>query len=144
MTDTFVPMNDLEKKLLAAHQGEIQTQQFLDELINEQVFMPILEKSDIGGLQTSQSAHPLTLQTEDGLNVIIAFSSPDRAKAFVKDFPGYGGGLLTEFYWILERLGGEVGVSINPDNEMGIDLEPDMVADMARKHAEASGDKGDS
>ena len=138
MVASFIPMNELEQKLLAAHNGEITTPQFLDELLNEQVFMPILEKSNIGGLQTSQSAHPLTLQTEDGLDVIIAFSSPDRAKEFVKDYPGYGGGLLTEFSWILERVKEQVGVSINPDHEMGIDLEPDMVADMARKHAEAS------
>lgn len=137
MTESFVPMNTLEEKLLATHQGEIQTQQLLDELPGEQVFMPILEKSDIGGLQTSKSAHPLTLQTEDGLDVIIAFSSPDRAKAFVKDFPGYGGGLLTEFSWILEHLNGRVGVSINPDHELGIDLDPEMMEELARKHAAA-------
>lgn len=138
MTESFVPMNELEEKLLATHQGELQTQQFLDALLGEQVFMPILEKSDIGGLQTSKSAHPLTLQTEDGLDVIIAFSSPERAKTFVKDFPGYGGGLLTEFSWILEHLSGRVGVSINPDHEMGIDLDPEMMDELARKHAAAN------
>ncbi len=42
-------------------------------------------------------------------------------------YPGYDGGLLTEFNWILERTGSGIGISINPDWPVGIDLEPEMV-----------------
>ena len=46
---------------------------------------------------------------------------------FVRDFPGYEGGLLAEFSWVLERTGSGVGISINPNWPVGMDLEPEMV-----------------
>jgi hypothetical protein len=58
---------------------------------------------------------------------LILFTSPERSKVFLQDFPEYDGGLLAEFKWILERTGSGIGVSINPDWPVGIDLEPDML-----------------
>jgi hypothetical protein len=70
---------------------------------------------------------PLTVRAEDNTEVLILFTSPERAKEFVGDYPGYDGGLLAEFTWILERTGSGIGISINPDWPVGIDLEPEMV-----------------
>ena len=70
---------------------------------------------------------PLTLKTEDGFEILILFTSPERAKVFLQDYPGYEGGLLAGFRWVLERTGTGVGVSINPDWPVGIDMEPEMV-----------------
>ena len=58
---------------------------------------------------------------------LILFTSPERAKTFVQDYPGYEGGLLAEFRWVLERTGSGVGVSINPNWPVGMDMEPEMV-----------------
>ena len=60
-------------------------------------------------------------------------TSPDRAKSFLSDHPDYKGGLLTEFKWVLEKLGVGYGITINPDGELGMDLEPGMV-DQLRKN----------
>jgi hypothetical protein len=59
--------------------------------------------------------------------VLVLFTSPERAKGFLQEFPAYSGGLLTEFSWILSRIGSGVAVSINPGMEFGIDLDPHTV-----------------
>ncbi len=130
MSDTFQPRNDLEEKLVATHEGRMAQDGFVKALMEEQVFMPVLDDSTgIQGLQKSSKAQPLTLQEEGGTQVLILFSSPDRAKPFVQNFPGYEkGGLLTDFSWIVERIGSGVGIALNPGWEMGMDFEPDMVA----------------
>lgn len=129
--DAFEPKNELEKKLLAAQEGQIPGHEFMDALLASEVFMPILDKHGIGGLQDSTRATPLTVPTEDGPEVLILFTSPERARDFVRDFPGYGGGLLAEFKWVLEKVGVGVGICLNPGHAAGIDIEPETVRQLA-------------
>lgn len=129
-------MNDAEALLLKAQAGELDSDTFMQQLMETQLFMPIYEKHQIGGLQpnTSDQAIPLTLDDDAGNKVLILFTSPERAKNFVKEFPGYGGGLLAEFKWIVEKVGTGYSISINPDHELGIDLEVGMIAGSAALH----------
>ena len=94
--------------------------------------MPVYEKHQIGGLQSNDKAQPLKLKTDDGDEVLVLFTSPERSKAFVKDFPGYGGGLVADFTWILEKLGIGYGISLNPGLEVGIDFQAEDVAQIAQ------------
>ncbi len=127
--------NELEKKLLDAQEGRIPPQAFIDALMASEVFMPVYEKHQIGGFASSNKAQPLTLKDEDsGEDILILFTSPDRAKGFVKDYPGYGGGLVTEFTWVLEKLGVGFAIALNPGHELGIDLEAGTVAQLVGKH----------
>lgn len=137
MSEAFEPRNDLEHKLMATHEGRMAQEAFVKELLAEQVFMPVLDDdTGVQGLQRSSKARPLTLQEEGGADVLILFTSPERAKPFVQHFPGYEkGGLLTEFSWVIERIGDGIGIAINPGWDVGIDFEPDMVAAMARDGA---------
>ncbi len=122
-------MNTAEELLLKAQNGELDSEAFIQQLMEVTLFMPIYEKHQIGGLQptSSDQATPLTLDDDSGQKVLILFTSPERAKAFVRDFPGYGGGLLAEFKWILEKIGVGYNISINPDHDLGIDLEVGML-----------------
>ena len=95
--------------------------------MDTQVFMPVKDSIGIEGFTGSDKAVPLTLKAEEGVEVLILFTSPERAKTFVQDYPGYEGGLLAEFRWVLERTGSGVGVSINPNWPVGMDMEPEMV-----------------
>jgi hypothetical protein len=128
---SFIAENDLEKKLIQAQNGEMSVEQFLRDLLVMQVFMPILEKHDIGGFQNSKQAIPLSVKDEQG-EMIILFTSPERAKEFVKDYPGYGGGLLEDFNWIIEKIGGGYGVILNPGYEVGLELEADMIEQLGQ------------
>ena len=126
----FTPRNDLEKNLLAAQNGEIAGEQFMQELMGSQVYMPIFEKSgnEIANIQLDSKATPLSIKSDSGEEFLILFTSPERSTEFVKDHPGYGeGGLLAEFTWILEKMGVGFGISLNPDQPVGLDLEPEAI-----------------
>ncbi len=123
----FTPHNDLERQLIAAQDGRIGPEELIDTLMRSEVFMPVYEKHQIGGLQVSSQAKPLILSSDDGEELLVLFTSPERAKAFVADYPGYGGGLVTEFTWVLEKLGVGYGISLNPGLEIGMELEAHAV-----------------
>ena len=130
MTEEFEPRNDLEKSLLDAQEGLIPGEQFMQVLLESQVYMPIFEKQGdaIGNIQLDNKAKPLSVKDESGEEFLILFTSPERAPEFVKDYPGYDdGGLLAEFSWILKKMGVGFGISLNPNWPVGIDLEPEIV-----------------
>lgn len=124
-----LPKNDLETLLTELHAGSIDPEAFGERLLDLQVFMPVKdEKHAIAGFQRSTQAEPLILEADDGTAVLVLFSSPERAKNFMSDFPGYSGGLLTEFSWVLRRMAEDVGIALNPDMELGMDFDTDMIA----------------
>jgi hypothetical protein len=127
MPETFEARNELEQKLVTAQEGRLSSEEFMKYLLDTQVFMPVKDSIGIEGFTGSDKAIPLTLKTEDDIETLILFTSPDRAKTFVQDFPGFEGGLLVEFKWVLERTGSDVGISINPNWPVGMDMEPEMV-----------------
>ena len=127
MHDSFDARNELEKNLMAAQEGQMAGDAFMQYLMDTQVFMPVKDAIGIEGFTSSDKAVPLTLKSEDNVEILILFTSPERAKTFVQDYPGYEGGLLAEFSWVLERTGSGIGISINPNWPVGMDLEPEMV-----------------
>lgn len=132
MTAAFEPKSGLEQKLMEAQEGRIPPQEFINTLMGSEVFMPVYEKQQIGGFAASKQAKPLTLQDEEsGGQVLVLFTNPERAKPFVKDYPGYEGGLVAEFTWVLEKLGVGYGIALNPGHEIGIDLEAETLQQLA-------------
>lgn len=127
MQEPFESRNELEEKLMAAQEGQLPGNEFMHYLMDTQVFIPVKDSIGIEGFTASDKAVPLTLKAEDDMETLILFSSPERAKVFLQDYPGYEGGLLVEFKWVLERAGTGIGISINPDWPVGMDLEPEMV-----------------
>ncbi len=123
----FVAKTDLERKLEALHEGTISEAEFLRELGNAEIFMPIQDESK-SGIQLNTSAKPLVVEDESGVPVMLLFTTPERAKPIVQEFPGFGGGLLTEFKWVLEKMTDTAGISLNPGWEIGYDIEPQTVA----------------
>ncbi len=128
----YAPRNEVERLLIAMNDGGSEPENFARELIAQQIFIPIKdEKHQIAGFQLSTKAQPLVIEDEEGNRVLIAFTAPERARDFIAEFPGHGGGLLTEVSWILRRIGADMGLSINPGQELGFDFDPDMVAMLA-------------
>ena len=87
MHDTFAARNELEQQLLEAQEGRLTSEDFMHYLMETQVFMPVKDSIGIAGFTSSDKAMPLTLRAEDNTEVLILFTSPDRAKEFLKDFP---------------------------------------------------------
>jgi hypothetical protein len=124
--------NELEKKLLAAINGELPGEDFMNELLTQQIFIPIKDDRDSGipGFQLTNKATPLVVQDETGRNTLVLFTSPDRAKEFLVDVPGYSGGLLADFSWIVERMEPGFAIAVNPGLELGMDIDPEDVTQM--------------
>ncbi len=126
--EPFDPRNHLEQQLVAAQEGSIPGDDFMQYLLTAQLFMPVQdEKHAIKGFQKDDKAVPLTLESEDGVQVLVLFTSPERAKPFLEDYANFSGGILAELSWILERVGSGYGVAINPGWSVGLDMDPDMV-----------------
>ena len=139
MSQAFEPRNDLELKLQAAQEGKIDGEVFMEHLMNSQVFMPVEDRLGIGGFQGSNKITPLIIKADNGTDVLVLFTSPERAKSFVKEYPGYEGGLLGEFKWVLETTGLGHGIALNPGWEVGIDMEPEMVEHLSQRQRNPAG-----
>lgn len=124
MSEAFTPANDLERALVEAHAGRLEPEDFIGRLMASEVFMPVYESaSGQFGIQASDKARPLMLEADDGQRALVLFTSPERAKPFLKDFPDYNGGLVTEFTWILERTGVGFAILLNPGTEVELALD---------------------
>ncbi|GAB1412714.1 hypothetical protein MASR1M97_14500 [Candidatus Desulfobacillus denitrificans] len=124
--------NELEALLLDFHEGKLEPEAFARRLLDVQVFVPVKdEKHAIAGFQASTKAEPLLVDGGDGSRILLLFSAPDRAREFLAAFPGYGGGMLVEFSWLLRRMGAGISIAINPEQTPGFDLDPEMVAMVA-------------
>lgn len=136
----FEPKNELERKLLAAMEGVLEAEDFMRELLTQQVFIPIKDDQDpgIGGFQRTTRATPLVIEDEDGQVLLVLFTSPERARDFLADMPGYGGGLLADFAWIVERMAPGFAIVVNPGSEFGMDIAPEHVTQMLEMLAAAS------
>jgi len=131
MSEEFEPLNDLEKSLLAAQEEQISSDDLLNILMNSQVFMPVQdEKPALLNIQRSTSPQPLVLTAEDSTPILVLFSSPERAKEFIDDYPDFGGGILTEFTRVLEKIGRDFGIALNPGLDVGFDMEPQTVNEL--------------
>jgi hypothetical protein len=128
---TFTAQNELEKMLVSALEGGVDEADFMRQLLAAQVFMPIQdEASAIKGFQRTTKAQPLLVEDENGTQVLILFTSPGRAKEFVADHPGYGGGLLTELSWVLRKMDTPLSIALNPGFEAGFDMDVEMVTEL--------------
>ncbi len=132
MSDAIPTRNGLEALLLEFHAGTMEPEEFARRLLAAQVFIPVKdEKHAIAGFLASTRAEPLLVEDDAGNRILVLFSSPDRARGFLANLPGYGGGMLAEFSWILRRMGSGIAIAINPDQTPGFDLDPEMVAMVA-------------
>lgn len=123
--------NELEKQLHAAQLGETPSEVFMKQLLAAQIFMPVKDEPAIGGIQRSTHAQPLVVKDDSGDSALILFTSPERAIPFLEHHPEFKGGLLTEFTWILEKMDQGFGIMINPGDDLGIDIEPALVQQLA-------------
>lgn len=124
--------NALEPLLNAFQNGDIEAEEFAQRLLPLSVFMPVRdEKHQIIGFQSSTKADPLLIESDAGARFLVLFSTPERAKSFISQFPGFSGGLLTEFSWVLQRMGADIGITLNPDSDPGFDFDTEMIAMLA-------------
>lgn len=135
MTDSEA-RNELEAKVLAVQEGRITSDDLLQMLMDSQVFMPVQEaQAPVLNTQRSTRAQPLVLSSEEGTPILVLFSSPERAQPFLEDYPGFTGGMLESFKWVLQNMGDGYGIMLNPDSEVGFDMQAETVRELIQQLA---------
>lgn len=124
--------NELERKLRAAIEGELPPEDFMHELLTQQIFIPVKDDKDhgIAGFQSTTKATPLVVEDDTGQKILVLFTSPERAKDFLAGTPGYSGGLLADFSWIVARMEPGFAIAVNPGIDLGMDIAPENVTEM--------------
>jgi hypothetical protein len=87
MQETFEARNAVEEKLLSAQEGQLSSEALMDYMMDAQLFMPVKPSMPIESFTSSDKAVPLTLKADENVEVLILFTSPDRSKGFLQDFP---------------------------------------------------------
>ncbi|MBD9480963.1 SseB family protein [Pseudoxanthomonas sp. PXM02] len=130
----FSPTNSLEHALLDAQQGTGSPAAFFDQLLTSQVFV-LLDK-DIGPEgRWDPSINMCVLTNAAGGPFVAAFTAPERSTPWHEHLPQFGYGLLVSFTWLLQGLGSEVGVVINPGGSVGVELAPEAIGRLKQQVA---------
>lgn len=135
MTDTET-RNELETKILDAQKGRITSDDLLQIVMGSQVFMPVQDEiAPVHNIQRSARAQASVLTAEDGTPILALFSSPERAKPFLENFPGFTSGILESFKWVPQNMGSGYGIALNPESDVGFDMEPEIVEGLIQQLA---------
>jgi hypothetical protein len=132
----FSPVNPLEQALLDAQQGSGSPEAFFDELLRAEVFF-LLDK-EIGPEGWDPSINLCVLTNAKGGPVVAAFTAPERSDPWHERLPQFQYGMLVAFSWLLEGLGTDVGVVINPGHRVGVELAPEALDRLKQQLAGAA------
>lgn len=75
------------------------------------------------------------MTAEDDAPILALFPSPESAESFLENFPGFTGGILDSFKWMLQNMGSRYGIALNPESDVGFDLEPEIVEGLIQQLA---------
>jgi len=121
----FKPNNSLEEKLLAVYRKEIRIVDFLEILFDSQVI--ILADRDVDITIPDTNFKPLAINSPMNFNVLVAFSSIERAQEALARYPGYPCAVVVDTAWFLQRAHDNVGFALNPGWPYGFELPPDAL-----------------
>ena len=128
-TPQFVPANDLETALVDAQKGQRSVPEFFGALLRSQVYL-LLDKEIGPDGQLDPSINPCVLSNAAGAPMLAAFTAPERASGWAERLPQFAHGVLVSFPWVLLRLGPQVGVVLNPEGKVGVEIGADALAQL--------------
>ncbi len=120
-----IPLNDLEKALLAFLREEIPLERFETELAKSKAVILLKEPPGQGG-----GIRPLVMDGADGRPALCVFTHQDRAVPMTKSQPEFSYSLDTEFSWILSVAPPGVGMVFNAGTRFSTEVLPEGVDEM--------------
>ena len=115
----------LEAAIIAAQNGGS-----LDDLASAFMnsYVVIMLAEDPG--PDPQAVSPLTVSTPEGFLALVVFTTAGKCSNWAHNAPQYPHALLVRADWILNVVGDEYGVSVNPGEAVGFSMPPYGVAKM--------------
>lgn len=120
--------NELEQRLIALYNEEIQTIEFLQSLVNAEVFVLCDNPVDDGDTDPSQTHMVFVTDPENKDQTMLAvFTDRDRALAF-EQAPGYEHPSKVDLKWVTFCAKHEFGAMLNPNSGMAYRIPPEAVS----------------
>ena len=137
MSDTgFLPASALERCLLKAKEDAGAMGQFFEELVRSKVY--VLAENEIApGTTLDSSINLFVLTNKAGKSVVPVFTSQHMASPWHERQPRFQYGLLVDADSLLQGLGSEVGLVLNPGHAVGVELPAETVDALRRSLANA-------
>lgn len=121
-----LPLNDLESKLAKAGQADANPVDVILSFLNNEVYILSADSLD----RPDAAVEPLVLSNAEGEPVLAVFSHPSRvASQFLEAAPNVLG---THGAAILDSIGDELGLVINPGSEHGFEMGAEGIAKVRR------------
>jgi hypothetical protein len=121
-----LPLNDLESKLAKSGQPDANPVDVILAFLNNEVYILSTDNLD----KPDAAVEPLVLANSEGQPVLAVFSHPSRVEAhFLEAAPNVLG---THGAAILDSIGNELGLVINPGSEHGFEMGPEGIANVRR------------
>ena len=121
-TTSFMPLNDLERFLLSASEGELAVPALLDHMLQSSVV--VLLNREITTEQWPEDASMLVLQNPVGEPVLAVFTSLERVAPWLAGESSHQYAMHADFAWLLRNLTPEMGVAVNPGSTVGFEIPP--------------------
>lgn len=126
--EEFRPLNDLERALVAAQAGELDSVAFMQELAASQVVM--LVDQEFADSRDPAGVRPLVLEGGNGEPLLALFTAPARGMPMTRDNPDFPFAIEVGFAWAVGSCGEGMGLVINPGWDTGLTIPPAAVAAM--------------
>ncbi len=122
----------LEAAILAAQDGGS-----LDDLASAFMnsYVVVMLAEDPG--PDPQAISPLTVSTPQGYLALVVFTTAGKCSNWSRNAPQYPHALLVRADWILNVVGDEYGLAVNPGEAVGFSMPPFGVARMKARGAAA-------
>lgn len=133
MSIEFEPVNDLERALVAAQNGQLPFDGFAERLLASKVFV-LLDRGLAPGGELDVDALPMVLTSQAGNRVLAIFTAAERSSDWPMRYPRFSYGLLVEFSWLLRGVAPGVGIVLNPGSQAGFEM-PASGVQQLKEHA---------
>ena len=121
----FKPVNNLEKLLLSAQNGEISMSEFMPKLIDSEIYVPSSEEVQSDG----QGLKPLFFDRQ-GKAMVAIFTDLSRITAEFKNHAQYCLSIVTRNFLI--GLPKDFGIVINPSHPVGLELSSEGIQNLKK------------
>ncbi len=126
--EEFTPLNDLERTLVAAQSGELDSTAFMQELAASQLSM--LVDQEYAESRDPAGVRPLILEGGNGEALLALFTAPARGMPMTRDHPEFPFAVEVGFAWAVGSCSDGMGIVINPGWDTGVTIPPAAVAAM--------------
>ena len=118
--------NALEQVLAEVQAGRQPPSQLFEALYAAEVYVLVVEDLAPEG-RWRETTTLMILNGPSGQPAVGVFTAPERTVGWPERAGEYRHGLRVAFRWLVSNLMDGVGVALNPDSELGVELPPDLV-----------------